>query len=149
ILATTKNNDACLYSSSLSLANVVEGVTCRKLSRTKLTIILGVVGTLLSMLGILERFTGFLILLGVVFPPIAGVMLVDYYILRTSRHLLDVTCQRQTLPESTQLMGWPAVAACILGAIGGMTIEFGIPSFNSLIIACVVYSVLVKVRLEK
>ncbi|WP_342221056.1 cytosine permease [Candidatus Fukatsuia endosymbiont of Tuberolachnus salignus] len=145
ILATTKNNDACLYSSSLSLANVVEGVTCRKLSRTKLTIILGVIGTLLSMLGILERFTGFLILLGVVFPPIAGVMLVDYYILRTSRHLLDVTRQRQTLPESTQLMGWPAVAACILGAIGGMTIELGIPSFNSLIIACVVYGILVKV----
>ncbi|WP_342064488.1 cytosine permease [Candidatus Fukatsuia endosymbiont of Drepanosiphum platanoidis] len=139
ILATIKINDVCLYSSSLALANVMEGITRYKWNRTWLTVVLGSVGTWLSMIGILDKFTSFLILLGVVFPPIAGVMLVDYYVLRSSRHMLDATRQSQTLPESTQLIGWHALFACNLGVIGGLHIEFGIPSFNSIIIASFAY----------
>ncbi|HHH1378519.1 TPA: cytosine permease, partial [Yersinia enterocolitica] len=139
ILATIKINDVCLYSSSLALTNVVQGITGNRLSRTWLTVLLGIVGTILSMAGILDKFTDFLTLLGVVFPPISGVMLVDYYVLRTNRQLLDASRQTQTLPKSTQLIGWKAIVACVVGTIGGMNIDYGIPSFNSLIIASAVY----------
>ncbi|CNH10643.1 cytosine permease [Yersinia pekkanenii] len=139
ILATIKINDVCLYSSSLALTNVVEGITGNKWSRTWLTVLLGIVGTLLSIVGILDKFTDFLTLLGVIFPPISGVMMVDYYVLRTSRKLLDTSRQTQSLPESTPLIGWKAIAACVVGTIGGMNIELGIPSFNSLIIASTIY----------
>lgn len=146
ILATIKINDVCLYSSSLALTNVVEGVTGNRWSRTWLTLLLGIVGTLLSIAGILDKFTDFLTLLGVVFPPISGVMLVDYYVLRSSRQLLDATRQAQTLPESTSLIGWKAIAACIVGTIGSMNIELGIPSFNSLIIASVIYWIMGSIK---
>ncbi|WP_145535952.1 cytosine permease [Yersinia thracica] len=146
ILATIKVNDVCLYSSSLALTNVVEGITGNRWSRTWLTLLLGIVGTLLSIVGILDKFTDFLTLLGVVFPPISGVMLVDYYVLRSSRQLLDATRQAQTLPESTPLIGWKAIAACIVGTIGSMNIELGIPSFNSLIIASVIYWIMGSIK---
>nr|WP_244942326.1 cytosine permease [Yersinia rochesterensis] len=94
----------------------------------------------------LDKFTDFLTLLGVVFPPISGVMLVDYYVLRSSRQLLDATRQAQTLPESTSLIGWKAIAACIVGTIGSMNIELGIPSFNSLIIASVIYWIMGSIK---
>ena len=139
ILATIKINDVCLYSSSLALTNVVHGITGNRWSRTWLTVLLGIVGTILSMAGILDKFTDFLTLLGVVFPPISGVMLVDYYVLRTNRQLLDASRQTQTLPKSTPLIGWKAIVACVVGTIGGMNIDYGIPSFNSLIIASAVY----------
>ncbi len=96
------------------------------------------------MLGILASFADFLILLGVVFPPVAGVMLVDYYLLRTHRSVLDATRQTQTLPAlSTQLTGWEAIVASIFGIIAGMTIHAGVPSFNSLMIASVIYGIIV------
>lgn len=38
---------------------------------------IGILGTTLSVLGILDRFVDFLTVLGVVFPPIIGIMLVD------------------------------------------------------------------------
>ena len=144
ILAAVKVNDINLYSSSLSLANSMEAATGKKWRHTKLTIVLGIIGTSLSIMGILDKFTDFLILIGVVFPPIAGVMLVDYYILRTNRQLLDDTRDKQTLPTlaSTPLIGLPAVAAWIIGTFAGLFIKFGIPSLNSILVAGIVYGVI-------
>lgn len=107
ILSAVKVNDTALYSSSLTVTNIVETLFCRELPYKKMTIILGALGTLLSVLGIMNKFVDFLIFLGVLFPPIAGVTLVDYYILRTHRKLLDFTRSHDTLPDasSTQKIG--------------------------------------------
>jgi cytosine permease len=141
ILSAVKVNDVNLYSSSLGLANALEVLTGRKWSYAGLTICLGLIGTTLSVLGILDHFVDFLITLGVLFPPIAGIMLVDYYILRTHRTVLDFTRNHRTLPDiaSTPTIGWPAIAAWVAGSAIGFTIEWGIPSLNSLLAACILY----------
>ncbi|MEI7066067.1 cytosine permease, partial [Dickeya chrysanthemi] len=100
IFSTLRINDINLYSSSLGIANAVEGVTGRKLSYKAITLLIGLIGTFLSVIGILDRFVDFLTLLGVFFPPIIGVMLVDYYILRTSRAQLDESRRRGELPDA-------------------------------------------------
>ena len=46
--------------------------------------------------GILERFTDFLIVLGVAFPPIAGIMVAEYFVVRQWRGVLDTTRERGT-----------------------------------------------------
>lgn len=137
-----------LYSSSLAFANTVEGVTGKKWRHTWLTLGLGIIGTTLSIMGILEEFTRFLVILGVVFPPIAGVMLVDYYILRTSRQLFDAARAEQKLPTeaSTPQIGWLAVFACVVGTLAGLGIKFGIPSLNSILVAGLVYGGLAKIN---
>ncbi|KML69100.1 cytosine permease [Pectobacterium peruviense] len=141
IFSTLRVNDINLYSSSLGIANAIEGVTGKKLRYVSITLVIGLIGTALSVAGILDRFIDFLTLLGVLFPPIIGVMLVDYYILRTHRTLLDTSRAEGKLPDITQtpLIGWPAIIASIVGALIGLAFEWGVPAFNSLLAASLLY----------
>jgi len=108
----------------------LEAITNRRFNYEGITIFLGLFGTLLSSLGILEHLTSFLLMLGVIFPPIAGVILIDYYILQTNRQSLDETREKGLLPDdsSTPLIGWSAIMACILRTIVGIVFKIGIPS---------------------
>ncbi|WP_323639134.1 cytosine permease [Pectobacterium polonicum] len=144
IFSTLRVNDINLYSSSLGIANAIEGVTGKKLRYVSITLVIGLIGTALSVAGILDRFIDFLTLLGVLFPPIIGVMLVDYYILRTHRTLLDTSRAEGQLPDSAQtpLIGWPAIIASTVGAIVGLAFEWGVPAFNSLLAASLLYLVI-------
>lgn len=141
IFSTLRVNDINLYSSSLGIANAIEGVTGKKLRYVSITLVIGLIGTLLSVAGILDRFIDFLTLLGVLFPPIIGVMLVDYYILRTHKVLLETSRAEGLLPDNAQtpLIGWPAIIASIAGAIVGLAFEWGVPAFNSLLAASLLY----------
>ncbi|EFL91135.1 putative permease, partial [Candidatus Regiella insecticola LSR1] len=137
-----------LYSSSLALANSIECVAGKRLNHVGLIFGLGIAGTILSIAGILDNFLNFLILMGVVFPPVAGVILVDYYILRTSRKLLDTTRDKEILPTKklTPSIGWPAIISWVAGSVVGLVIEWGIPSLNALLVASVIYWTMCTVR---
>lgn len=147
VLSSVKVNDVILYTTSLAVTNVVEGITGKKWRYTWITLAFGTISTVLSVFGVLDKFTDFLILLGVLFPPIGGVMLVDYYILRTSRVLLDTTRAEGGLPTaaSTSLIGGSAIVAWIAGSLVGLTVEWGVPSLNSFLMAAVVYGILERV----
>ncbi len=139
VFSTLRINDINLYSSSLGIANAVEGITGIKLRYTTTTIAIGLLGTLLSVLGILDRFVDFLTVLGVVFPPVIGIMLVDYYLLRSHRDVLDESAKRGELPAETPVIGWSAVIASIAGSVVGLSIDWGVPTINSLAVAGVLY----------
>ncbi|MCW2477210.1 cytosine permease [Candidatus Symbiopectobacterium sp. NZEC151] len=141
ILSAVKINDSNLYSSTLALANAIERVSKHRMSYVKLTIILGFTGTLLTIAGILEKFTHFLVLLGIVFPPIAGVILCDYFLLKNHKKELDLSRDNQCLPDPAMLpaIGWYAIIACLSGVLAGLIITVGIPSLNSLLISIMVY----------
>lgn len=148
ILSVIKVNDVNLYSSSLGFSNTLQVLTGKKFDYYKITIFLGLAGTVLSVSGILNHFVDFLSMLGVIFPPIAGVMLVDYYILKTSRKILDETREKGILPDDsqTQIIGWSAIIACIVGTLVGAFFSFGIPSLNSISVAGVAYWILMKMK---
>jgi cytosine permease len=139
VFSTLKINDLNLYCSSLGIVNAVEGITGRKLKYTITTLVIGALGTTLSVLGILDRFVDFLTALGVLFPPIIGIMLVDYYVLRSHRKILDKSRQAGELPDETPTIGWGAIIASIIGSIVGLIVEWGTPSVNSLLAASLVY----------
>ena len=69
-LAQWTTNTSNIYSSSLSIATVLE-----KVPQNVLTIVLGV-------FGIYERFTDFLNLLGIIIAPVGGVYTAEYYIIK-------------------------------------------------------------------
>ncbi|HGM5488897.1 TPA: cytosine permease [Serratia fonticola] len=139
VFSTLRVNDLNLYSSSLGVVNAVEGITGKKLKYTATTVVIGLLGTLLSVLGILDRFVDFLTILGVVFPPILGVMLVDYFVLRSHRDALDASRQLGQLPQQTPLIGWAAIIASIVGSVIGLVTEWGVPTINSLLAASLIY----------
>ena len=100
---------------------------------------IGILGTTLSVLGILDRFVDFLTVLGVVFPPIIGIMLVDYYLLRSHRKITDESRRTGQLPNETPTIGWAAIVASIAGGAVGLATEWGVPTINSLVAASLLY----------
>ncbi|CNH22968.1 putative permease [Yersinia aldovae] len=141
VFSTLKVNDLNLYCSSLGIVNVVEGFTGKKLKYLSTTLVIGGLGTTLSVLGILDRFIDFLTVMGIVLPPIIGIMLTDYYVLRSHRKILDMSRLEGKLPDETQtpVIGWVAIITSIAGSIVGVMIEWGIPTINSLLAASLIY----------
>jgi cytosine permease len=148
IAATIKINDWNLYSGSLGLANFLDSVFNRKVHRALLTVIVGGIGTLLSALGILTHFIGFLTILGVAFPPVAAIVTIDYFVLRAHRGVLDASREAGVLPASSPAWSPAGWASWIVGALVGYFVNWGIASVNSLVAAGVAYLVLSKVLPE-
>lgn len=143
VAATTKINDWNLYSGSLGLANFVDTAFGRRIHRGLLTLVVGGIGTLLSALGILTHFIGFLTILGVAIPPVAAIMVVDYFILKTHRDVLEAT-RRTGIPAhcpNWNIAGW---ISWIVAGLVGYYVDWGIASVNSLVVAAVIYYGLTK-----
>lgn len=139
--ATVKINDINLYSSSLGVTNLISTFFNKKVNRGIVTLIIGTLGTFLSIIGILDQFVGFLTFLGIWVPPIAGIMVVDYFILKRSRKVLDESRKSGTLPETCENINPMALIAWALGFASGYLIEGGIPSLNSILISAIFYYV--------
>jgi len=69
-------NDNNLYTGSLALINIVPA------SRRLLAAIVGIAGTIIAAIGIYEYWIPWLVFLGTFVPPMAGVMIADYYVLQ-------------------------------------------------------------------
>lgn len=147
IFATIKMNDINLYSSSLGFSTLLNAIFNKRFDRRYLTWVIGVFGTIASMLGILDNFISFLIYLGIAIPPVAGIMVVDYYILKRDRKELDITREQGVLPSSCEaynpvtLVVW--LLAVIVGwgtsELGPFHADYGIPALNSLITGALAY----------
>jgi N-methylhydantoinase A/oxoprolinase/acetone carboxylase beta subunit/purine-cytosine permease-like protein len=143
ISATVKINNWNLYSASLGLINVVQSLTGLRPNRVAVTMGIGVLGSFLASAGILSRLTDFLTLLGVVTPPVAGIMVAEYFVVRRWRSALDASRRLGRLPE-TEPTWVPATIVVWAGAaLTGWFSEYyqwpGTPALNSLLIAGVGY----------
>lgn len=77
IVATWTTNDNNLYQSVLGISNALDGVV--KVPRIALTVVVGIISTAFGALGVVNIFVPFLSFLGVVIPPLAAVIIADYY----------------------------------------------------------------------
>lgn len=148
VASTVKLNDINLYSSSLGLATMANALFNKKLSRNALVWTLGIVGTFLSVIGIINYFTSFLTLLGVAIPPVAGIMVVDYFFLKRNRKDLDDSRSKGVLPAKVENWNPIALVCWVAGfAVGEITsiMVIGIPGLNSLVLAGLLYWVIMKV----
>jgi cytosine permease len=149
IAATLKINDWNLYAAGLGVVNFVDRVLGRRLNRATVTLALGVVGSVLSAMGILDSLTDFLVFLGVVFPPIAGIMVAEYFVVRTWRGELEESRAVGRLPESAPLWVPAALIVWLVAAAVGKYVDWGLPSINSLALAFLGYVVLGRLGLVR
>ena len=133
ILAQWTTNDNNLYTSSLGLANIF------KMKKSKITLAIGIIGSILGGLGVADYFTGWLNILGIGVPPMAGIIMADYYFVRK---------QNYKFKDESQIPKWNlnALIAWGLGSVIGFTFEFGIASLNSLFASLIIYVILMKIR---
>lgn len=141
LTGTLKINDWNLYSSSLGLLNFVSTAFNKGLPRVTTTIVLGVVGSLLAAGGILNNFVPFLLVLSVAFPPIAGIMVAEYYIVKKWRGELDATRDQGTLPVTAPRVVPATIVIWLIASLVGYFVTWGIPAISSLIVSMVLYVV--------
>ena len=146
VVSTVKLNNLNLYSSSLGFSTLLHAIrpttaagAGRWTGRAALTWWIGIVSTLLSLLGILNHLIGFLVLLGVAIPPVAAIMIVDYYGLGRDREALRQARRAGRLPFDVERFNPVALVAWALGCGGGLVSGIGIPALNALLIAAAVY----------
>ncbi|MFF2009271.1 cytosine permease [Streptomyces sp. NPDC058195] len=142
LMSTAKINDWNLYGSSLGVVNFFQVVFGKRLHRGVVTIVLGVAGTVLSAVGIMTHFTEFLSVLGVAIPPIGGIIVAEYWIVKRMRKPLDETRASETLPASSPTWVPMSLAIWIAAFCVGKFYDGGIPALNSLATAFVLYCVL-------
>lgn len=142
VAATLKINDWNLYSSSLGLVNVIATVFDQEVDRGLVTVVVGILGTALSAAGILQHFVGFLTVLGVAIPPIAGIMVVDYYLLRRYTGELNESAERGALPRTVEVWNPVTIVSWLAGSLVGYYVHWAIPALNAFIVAAVLYYVI-------
>lgn len=148
VASTVKLNDINLYSSGLGLMTLINALFNKTVKRNTIIWALGIVGTILSVIGIINYFTNFLTLLGVAIPPVAGIMVIDYYVLRRSRKKLDESRAKGELPKKVENWNPIAIVCWIAGFVVGQVtsmMNIGIPGLNSLILAGVLYWAVMKI----
>jgi cytosine permease len=149
ILGTLKINDWNLYSAGLGVVNFVGTVFGKHVNRAMATLVLGVVGSLLAAGGILDSFIGFLTVLGVAFPPIAGIMVAEYFVVKQWRGELDRSRAAGTVPETAPTWVPATLVIWLVAALIGYFGTWGLPSVNSLVAAFVLYVVAGKLGLVR
>ncbi len=102
-LSAWSSNDNNIYSASLSLASIFERV-----AKWKITIAAGIAGGILAAVGIMDQLVPFLMVLGILIPPVAGVFATDFF-LRPEAYKGD---PRGSMPT----FRWQAFAAWIVAS---------------------------------
>ena len=143
VVSTVKLNNLNLYSSSLGFSTLVHALRLKRggaIDRVRLTWWVGIASTGLSTLGILDHFIGFLVLLGVAIPPIAGIMMVDYYMLRRDRAELRRARATGALPVASERFNPVALAAWLLACASALLLPgVGVPALNALAVGSLAY----------
>lgn len=127
------------YSGSLSLVNLVEGLTGKSPSRLSAVIAGNVVALLMIAGNILGLLASFLGVLGVSTTALAGVIIADYFIVRK---------RKPAIGSETEAVNWAGVVSVVLAAVVGSVLsETGITPLGflvSLIIVLGLYPILRK-----
>jgi len=127
-------NDNALYASGLGFANIT------KITKTKLVVFNGVVGTVLAM-WLYNNFVGFLTLLGAAVPSIGAIILADYFIVKRRKYSKFEEMKFKNV-------NWISIIAWA-GGVALAQFAPGLPPINALIGTIILYVVLMKVLPEQ
>ena len=101
--------------------------------RPIVTLFVGVAGILLAMLGLADALIGFITVISAIIPPIAGVVIADYWIIGRGR------------PENwfrAKGFNWLGIIAWACGAVVGYFFSFFSPASDSILVATILYIIL-------
>lgn len=137
IAATWTTNTTNSYSAGIDMVMLFN--TSDK-SRAIMTVIAGILGTILALTGIMYRFGAFLTICGYAFGPVAGVMVADYWIIRKGN------------PEEwfyKDGFDWVGITSWAAGVIFTFVFGTDYAIFVGIVLSFVLYLILRKVIQEK
>jgi cytosine permease len=116
ILSNWSTCDACLYNATMGYTNSLKGLNWRNAA-----IVGTVIGVIAAGTGIIGNIVNWLILLGLIVPPIGGAIIADYYVVRGDR--AGFTYDRNTD------FNWAAIVAVLFGIAFGYWVNQTYPAF--------------------
>ena len=133
IFATWSTNSHNLYCTSLTLASLLPRVP-----KWKLTILAGVLGTLMASVGIMDHFIGFLIFLGLSIPPIAGIYAADFFLLSNQNYTpLELTARPAW--NGPGFVAWVIASGAAYASQEQHLALTGIASCDSILVGFIIY----------
>lgn len=128
-------NSLNLYSTELSVS------ASFKADHKLLVIGLGALGTGAAFLNILDRFLDFLFYLSIVFVPVAGVIVVDHFLIRPNAYAAERLEQiERFLPRG--LLSWALGSGVALAGATGWLHVSGVAAFDAMVVAALSYWIL-------
>lgn len=130
ILATWTTNTSNAYTSGLAAMKVF---SLRDERRPLVTMLCGAIGTLIAIAGLADALSTFITVLSSFVPPIAGVMIADYWIVGKGK-----------LENWYPVRGfnWNGILAWAIGSIVALKFSFFSPALDGIIVCCIAYVVL-------
>ena len=156
VLATWTTNVTNAYSGGLALSNLL-GFDESKFKVT--TGIAGAIGTLLAAFGLLNAFQGFLSLMSGISPPLAGILIANYWIIcKGKRENFKLGGNLSASGLIAFIVG--ALVACITGgtfanfpglvaAMPFLNVPFFVGPVNGIVVSLVLYVILAKIMPKK
>ena len=131
VLATWTTNVSNAYSAGFALLSLTRAKDER---RAMFTLIAGVLGTALALFGITNYFNNFLNILAAFIPPVAGVVIMDYFVINKMR--VDKW-------RAVEGFNWAGVLSWLGGSVVALAFPaIFVPTINGIIVACVLYLIL-------
>ncbi|UFJ42400.1 cytosine permease [Brevibacillus humidisoli] len=124
------------YSMGLALSNLLNVNSGR--GRAIVTFIGTLIGIMIAIAGILDYFMDFLYLTALIYPAIAGIMFMDFFVIRDQQW------------EDRSGWNWMATIAVVIGTLLGYYTQyvqpFGLPAVQSLLATAVSYYILMYLK---
>lgn len=137
ILATWTTMATDAYTGGLAITSLLH---LSGSHRAIATGIAGVAGIILAVFGIMNYFADFLNLMATCIPPVAGVMIADYWVIKHGK---------KELWKERPGVNWYGIIALVVGVAVAMLVPYGIPTITGVVISFLVYLVLAKLFLKE
>ena len=140
LIAQWNSNDNNLYCSTLGFS-----VVFKKMKKYQLNALSGLIGIILALTGIYQNFTTFLNYLGVLIPPMGGVIIADYYFFNSQYY-------EEKYIDRLRKVNIPACTAWIIGSIVSYLTTYTpitlttAPAIDGMIVSFIVHFVWMKVK---
>jgi cytosine permease len=131
VAAQWTTNDNNLYTASLGLSNIL------RVKKSYLVLVSGVLATIVGAAGLANYFVDWLIVLGTTMPPMAGIIVADYFLLSK---------QKYEYGPGTKYCAWNVLAfiSWIVAAFVGYFVSWGVAAINSMLVGFALYFVFMR-----
>jgi len=139
VLAQSKTQVLNNYSASLSLSNLFDALNLR-MGRLTFVILANVIGLLMLYGSILKLIDSWVTVLGVVVTAFAGIVVADYYIVKTFLRM-----ESKSIPDEVENVNWSGVVTLLVSAFIAHFVLAGvmpIQAITTLIISITLYPLL-------
>lgn len=137
ILATWTTNTVNAFSGGLAITSLFN---LDESKRSMTTAIAGILGTILAVAGIINYFTNFLSILTSSLPPVAGVMIADYWIINKGNP------ERFNNLQEVNKLG---IISWVLGSLVAILINIGIKPINGIVVSMLFYIIIYRLQEKK